>query len=470
MLNFFSKNNSVANTSKTTALTDEFTALESGISEMKKCNFSYRIPNTSKDPLISRLSTLLNDCIEAQGSVVRDISMSLNNSVHSALRAGVKVNDITSRLVSLTANLEQINVAVNDMTQAIVSLADSTNATNEQTILGQKTIKNTQKDVSTVADKTSQSKVIMADVIEQMNKLNTLTIKIDDLAKIIHGIAEQTNLLSLNASIEAARAGEQGRGFAVVAGEVGKLAEQSAGSVKNINSNLAAIGQSVHNVRETFSIMEQGFDSNVQAVSTVTKSTDLLSQVFNKIDTSVQNLAPLAEEQTASCQEINSVLHQIASNTSQLSDDSLEGNREILMVLRSINDLKGKITNMNLGFNSQEILELAKTDHYLWRVRIEYMLSGVLDLDASNVHDHTVCRLGKWYFGLGQQEFGHLDLFKSFNALHEHFHKTCAQAIDAYKKGNKLDAEKLSTEIKTLSIKVIDILNQLSEYARDKKQ
>lgn len=44
------------------------------------------------------------------------------------------------------------------------------------------------------------------------------------------------NLLSLNASIEAARAGEAGRGFAVVAEEIGKLADQSNESAKQIEA------------------------------------------------------------------------------------------------------------------------------------------------------------------------------------------------------------------------------------------
>ena len=46
-----------------------------------------------------------------------------------------------------------------------------------------------------------------------------------------------------------------------------------------------------------------------------------------------------------------------------------------------------------------EMIDLAKTDHLLWRWRIESMLAGRTQLEANKVKDHTVCRLGKWYFG-----------------------------------------------------------------------
>ena len=77
------------------------------------------------------------------------------------------------------------------------------------------------------------------------------------MADGIASIAEQTNLLALNAAIEAARAGEQGRGFAVVAEEVRKFAEQSSGTVTQIQdmviqvqfafNNLSNSGQDVLN-------------------------------------------------------------------------------------------------------------------------------------------------------------------------------------------------------------------------------
>ena len=73
------------------------------------------------------------------------------------------------------------------------------------------------------------------------DQTNESAAKIQEVTSLISSIAEETNLLSLNASIEAARAGEAGRGFAVVAEEIGKLAEQSNQSAKQIEDIIAQL-------------------------------------------------------------------------------------------------------------------------------------------------------------------------------------------------------------------------------------
>lgn len=91
------------------------------------------------------------------------------------------------------------------------------------------------------------------------------------------------------------------------------------------------------------------------------------------------------------------------------------------------------------------------------------MLRGLMNLDASNVQNHRVCRLGYWYFGDGKKMFGHLDSFQELDKVHAKFHMLCAEAINLYKASNAAKALQMTGEIEKLSNTVIAILNDIKK-------
>ena len=85
--------------------------------------------------------------------------------------------------------------------------------------------------------------------------------------EFIKGIAGQTNLLGLNAAIEAARVGDLGRGFGVVAGEIRKLADSTADSVKQIAHIVGAVQSDSENNQRQLGQMDQVISQIAHAVS-----------------------------------------------------------------------------------------------------------------------------------------------------------------------------------------------------------
>lgn len=135
------------------------------------------------------------------------------------------------------------------------------------------------------------------DVAHLTEELVNATNNIGGISNTIKGISSQTNLLALNAAIEAARVGDAGRGFAVVAQEVRKLAEQSRSSIDTIRESIGGVQKAVTQIVPSLKDLTGEFQrvhTTVQDVATISNSekdsiTDMLAMV-EAIQSAADNL------------------------------------------------------------------------------------------------------------------------------------------------------------------------------------
>ncbi len=76
------------------------------------------------------------------------------------------------------------------------------------------------------------------EVVEQVNRLESVSSRINDCIEQIAHLTFQTHILSLNAAIEAAQAGELGKGFAIVATEMRQIADTIKQTTQEVNASL----------------------------------------------------------------------------------------------------------------------------------------------------------------------------------------------------------------------------------------
>lgn len=188
--------------------------------------------------------------------------------------------------------------------------------------------------METLSKKASETNAVTSDAVKELSYLYDHVKNISQITKILKEIADQTSLLSLNAAIEAARAGNAGQGFTVVAQEVGKLAEQSAKSTKEIQEYIAKILKLAENTNNLVhkaeaSINEQGdlvketaqvftgINNSISLfLSNITKIGDIMSDIDKdkgKVLSCMDNISAVSQQTAASSQEVSaSVEEQLA--------------------------------------------------------------------------------------------------------------------------------------------------------------
>jgi methyl-accepting chemotaxis protein len=236
---------------------------------------------------------------EARAKKVGTIASGFESSIGGVLQAA-------------GAALEQLNATSREMS----SLADKTSqkstavaAASEQATANVQTAAAAAEELSSsiaeINRQVAQSSTVALKAVEKARNTNATVKALADAAQrvgevvnLINSIASQTNLLALNATIEAARAGDAGKGFAVVASEVKALANQTAKATEEISSQIAGI---------------QGeTETAVRAIEDIGTTIEEISQISTAIASAV-------EEQGAATGEIARNVQQAATGTKEVS-------------------------------------------------------------------------------------------------------------------------------------------------------
>jgi methyl-accepting chemotaxis protein len=240
--------------------------------------------------------------------------------------------------VSTSENLNDIQANITDIAETA-----SKNKTNAQRMVER--ANNGLESMSLSVEAMQNVANIVTQAVEQISKLEALTIQIGGITNVINGISDQTNLLALNAAIEAARAGETGRGFAVVADEVRQLALRTGEATSQIQSTIEEVQQetstAVTVMQDTLPKVQDGQTKTQDAMT-------LLQEIGDNANNSFKNaglVSDTATEQVVVIGSINDVMAQIDDINKQ-TVHSLEQNNAATIAL----DKLAEKLNKEVGF------------------------------------------------------------------------------------------------------------------------
>ena len=282
-------------------------------------------------------------------NAIVDEMYTFNNSVSNiANTMQLTSNDITGVLdeVAIAAttqaeDTEKLVYVLNDSIKSVTRISGESQKNKSEIEDAVISIENSFINVQNTA---SQINIVLTKFGEIKNNSNELQRNADNITQIVSivaGIAKQINLLALNASIEAARAGEAGRGFAVVADEVRKLSEETNHAVQQINGSLtsfvSSVGDVVEGIDTQYTVLETENANLTGAVKTSSQSNENLKGVsglmiktsqelhmeadnISSLFDNIQNLAAIAEENSAATEEASSNVAVYVDQICELTD------------------------------------------------------------------------------------------------------------------------------------------------------
>jgi methyl-accepting chemotaxis protein len=261
--------------------------------------------------------------------LVVKITATLRGAVREISQGIEEVSNVAAQVSGSSGSLAQ-----GAATQA-ASLEETTASSSEISSMARRNDENSREATALLAGSQRQfqgTDTALRELVGAMDEINTSSVKISQIIKVIDEIAFQTNILALNAAIEAARAGDAGAGFAVVADEVRELAQRCTRAAKDTAGLIEESGERARQGKQKVNRVATAIEAlNGQAVSIRTlveevsmgskeqvAGLDQMAAALAQIEKVTQATAAHAEENAAAGEQLSSQTCALREGVQQL--------------------------------------------------------------------------------------------------------------------------------------------------------
>lgn len=275
------------------------------------------------------------------------------NSLHfseNIQKQSVSIEEITATIEELASGSENITDNVLHQFDSMKVLMEKVETVSSISSTMSSRISGAINLTSGISGKAQSGETNIRNMNSSITEISSTSAEMSGILSIINDISDRINLLSLNASIEAARAGEAGRGFAVVADEIGKLADQTSSSVKNIASLIkkseSEVNKGMVNVKDTVSVIRE-------IIQGVTAIHEMMSSIEASMSENILSNKSIADEAAKA-----NILAESIKNATIEQKKALD---EIMTAVTYINELSqsNSAGAEEISANSDDILRMS---------------------------------------------------------------------------------------------------------------
>lgn len=303
------------------------------VTPMAEGDFSTEIP----EGLLSRHDEMggVAVCLGDTFTSLKDMLGRVRDGVQSLASASTELSAISTQMTSSNSQtLEKSNTvaaAAEEMSLNSKSVANTMDSADEKLSSVAAATEEMTSTISEIAQHSDSARNITTEavdytkeVIEAVKELEKSAFDIGEVTEAITGISSQTNLLALNATIEATRAGAAGKGFAVVANEIKELAHQTAMATEDIKGKISSVQDSSTKAIGDINKISDIIQNVSMSVSSIAAAIEQQSSVINDVSKNIVDTSNNVKEANTQSSEASTVSESIAKEIALVSEASGE--------------------------------------------------------------------------------------------------------------------------------------------------
>lgn len=332
------------------------------------------------DGIIGELQKNIGNAVAGFRNVVSQATAASNNIISTSTELANATDQVNTSVQQISTTIQQIAKgsqqqaeeidAINKLTEDLdggmkklavkmAKAADMSASVGKASSIGSRSATAAEEKIARIIN-------ISHDSAENIRNLADRCDKISSVLDVIRKIAGKTNLLALNAAIEAARAGEAGKGFTVVANEVKDLAEGTAKSSEEIEAIISKVQQ---DARHTVETIEVGMKEIAEGRIVINKALQALEDIAKRaqmVDGTIKELSILLQSQVSAVSEVSKRAADIASVAEENAAATEECAAATEEEAAGMQEISNAIHDLNsLGRSLQEMLSRFKVPNHI---------------------------------------------------------------------------------------------------------